>query len=435
MFEKLKEGIRRFSRLSLATKEEVENLIKDLQRELLRSDVDVELVFELTKEIKKDALKKDIPKGLTRKEYVLNLVYNKLIEFLGQKQEISLEKGTILLCGLFGSGKTTTTGKLANFYRKRGHKVGVISCDIYRAGAYEQLKQLSEKSGVEFYGERNSKNAIKTIKNGLKELKNKKCDIIIIDSAGRDSMSSDLVKEIKEISEKIKPDEKYLVVPSDLGQTSAEQAKFFDSAIGLTGVIVTKTDSSAKAGGVFSSCFHAKVPVIFVGTGEKISDFEIYDPVPFVSKMLGFPNLKSLLEKAKENFDEKKAKKILEGTFSLEEFYEQISNAKKAGIISQIKNMLPVGVKIPENALEVQEENIEKFKYIIDSMTPEERANPDIINRSRIARIAEGSGNSEKTVRELIKTYRQVRNMMGKMSGKNLRRGPMKKLLKQFRIN
>ncbi len=435
MFEKLKEGIRKFSRLSLVDKEEVEALIKDLQRELLKSDVEVELVFELSNKIKKEALKKELPKGLTRKEYVLNLVYDKLIEFLGKKPEIKLERGLILLCGLFGSGKTTTTAKLANFYRKKGNKVGVISCDIYRAGAYDQLKQLADKIKVDFYGEKKSKDAIKIVKNGLKTLKKNKCNLIIVDSAGRDSLNTNLIEELKEISKKFKPDEKYLIVPADLGQTSGDQAKAFNDAIDITGIIVTKTDSSAKAGGVFSSCFHANVPVLFVGTGEKIDNLEIYDSVPFVSKMLGIPDLKSLLEKAKENFDEDKAKKILEGTFSIEEFYDQLATAKKSGMFSQIKDMLPGGMKMPENVLDLEGDKIEKFKYIIESMTTKERADPSLINRNRVLRISKGSGTSEKDVRELLKTYRQVKNMVNKFSGKNLRRGPMKKLMKQFGLN
>ncbi len=431
VFENLKESIKEFTGLAVADKEAVNKLVKNIQRDLIRADADIGLVKELSETIKDRALKQDLPKGLTRKEHVLNIVYEELSSILGdEKANIEIKPKKILMIGLFGAGKTTTSAKLADFYRKRGLKSGLIAADVHRPAAYEQLQQNAEKSGSEFYGEKENKSAEKIVKNGLKALSD--CDVIITDSAGRDSMNKELEKELKSIEKQFKPDETLLVVPADIGQSAREQAETFNKAVGIDGVIVTKMDSSAKGGGALSSCAAAKTEIKFIGTGEGIGDLEIYDPESFVSDLLGVPDLSKLLEKARESIDEEKAKQILEGDFTLKDFYEQMDQMSSMGGFDKIFDKLPFGNKLPDNIMDMQEKQLKKYRHIMDSMTEEEMNNPKLINSSRAERISNGSGTEKKEVRQMIKQYRQAKNMMDKFSGKNMRRGNMKKMMRQF---
>ncbi len=431
VFENLKDSIKEFTGLAVADKEAVNKLVKNIQRDLIRADVDIGLVKNLSETIKERALKQDLPKGLTRKEHVLNIVYEELSSILGdEKASIDINPKKILMIGLFGAGKTTTSAKLADFYRKRGLKSGLIAADVHRPAAYEQLQQNAEKSGAEFYGEKNSKNAGKIVKKGLKALSD--CDVIITDSAGRDSMNKELEKELKSIEKHFKPDETLLVVPADIGQSAKEQAETFNKAVGIDGVIVTKMDSSAKGGGALSSCAAANTEIKFIGTGEGIGDLEIYDPESFVSDLLGVPDLSKLLEKARESIDEEKAKQILEGDFTLKDFYEQMEQMSSMGGFDKIIDKLPFGNKLPDNVMDMQEKQLKKYRHIMDSMTEQEMKDPKLINSSRAERISDGSGTEKKEVRQMIKQYRQAKNMMDKFSGKNMRRGNMKKMMRQF---
>jgi len=429
MLSRLKDALDNFMRKGPADKEQVEILVKEIQRALIQADVDVKLVFELSKSIKERAFREELPAGITRKEHVIKVVYEELVNILGgERSEVRMDKQKILLLGLYGSGKTTTSIKLAYFFKKRGLRACVIGCDIHRPAAFEQLKQLGEKYGIDVYGNAREKDAAKLLKKLLPELK--QFDVIIVDSAGRSALDQELMNEIKAVNDVLKADEKWLVLSADIGQAASTQAKAFSEAVGITGVVITKMDSSAKGGGAISACYASGATVKFIGTGEKVDDLEIYDPVRFVSRILGMGDLETLLEKAREAFKEEDAKKILEGEFTLLEFYSQIENVRKMGSLSKILEMLPLpGIKIPKDMVEVQEEKFKKWKYIIDSMTPEERANPDIINRSRIERIAKGSGTKPEEVKELLKAYRQMKSMIKKFKkGKFLKRGMMKNM-------
>lgn len=430
MFKKLKKGVKRFAGLSLAGEEEINSLVKDIQRSLLKADVDVELVSEISDRIKDNALKEDIPKGITRKEHVLHIVYQELERIMGEGKEVKTEPKRILLAGLYGSGKTTSSGKIAEFYRKRGLKTGLLACDPDREAAYDQLKQVAEKADSKFSGIKGEENTSKIVRNGLKELED--CDVIILDSAGRNSLNKELSKELEEISSEFEPDEKILVVPADIGQAAKEQAESFDNAVGINSVLVTKMDSSAKGGGALTSCAQAGAKIQFIGTGESLEDLEVYDPVDFVSQMLGVPDLDSLLEKAEEAMEPEEAEKFLEGEFTIEEFIDQVSSIGDFGAIDQIMDKLPFKKKLPDNVMEMQQEKIEKYKEIIKSMTPEEKRDPKIINSSRAERIAKGSGTDSKDVKELIKQYRQAKNMMNKFSGKKMKGRNMKKIMNQL---
>ncbi|MFB6145311.1 MAG: signal recognition particle receptor subunit alpha [Candidatus Nanohaloarchaea archaeon] len=419
MFDKIKDSIDKFSSRGVADKEAVEQLVKDIQRDLIMADVDVELVSELSSEIREEALADELPKGLTRKEHVLEIVYSKLEELLGEEAEVEIEPQKILLCGLYGAGKTTTAGKIADFYRKRGLKVGLIAADTDRPAAYDQLKQIAEQIGVEFYGEKDAEDPVEVVEKGMEELDT---EVTIVDSAGRNSLNDDLKQELSEINRVFQPDNNYLVIPADIGQSARDQAESFDEAVGINGVVVTKMDSSAKGGGALVACEHSDASVKFIGTGEKMEDLEIYDPVDFVSEMIGQPDLKSLLEKIEQMDTDPEA--ILEGDFTLEDFRDQMESVTGSGMMEDLFQQLPFGSsQVPDNVSQMTEEKISEYSVIMDSMTKEEMNDPSLINKSRSERIATGSGTSRGDVRDLIKHYRQTKNMVDKFDKKSMKRG------------
>ena len=428
MFDKIKDSIEKFSSRNVADKEAVQELVKDIQRDLIRADVDVTLVSDLTDEIKEQALKDELPSGLSRKEHVLKIVYDKLENLLGEKTEIEVEPKNILLSGLYGAGKTTTAGKLADYYRKRGMKVGLIAADTDRPAAYEQLEQIAEEVDAEFYGDPDAEDPVKVVQEGMEKID---ADVKIVDSAGRDSLNEKLKEQLADISETFKPEEKYLVIPADIGQSAREQAEMFDEAIGITGVIVTKMDSSAKGGGALVACANSDASVHFIGTGEKMGDLEEYDPVDFVSDMIGQPDLESLLEKIEEMDTDPEA--ILEGDFTMKDFKEQIESVTQAGVMEEMMQQLPFSSnKLPDNMQDMTEGKIENYTVMMDSMTDEEMKDPSIIKGSRRERIAEGSGTEKAEVGELVKHYKQTKNMVDKFDKNSMKRGNMKNMMSKM---
>ena len=428
MFDRIKESVQKFSSRSVADKEAVEQLVKDIQRDLIRADVDVGLVSDLSSEIKEEALDEELPDGLSRKEHVLKIVYDRLEELLGEEAHIDEGPQKILLCGLYGAGKTTTAGKLADFYRKKELKVGVIAADTDRPAAFEQLQQVADDANAEFYGRKEAEDPSKVVEEGMEELD---VDVTIVDSAGRNSLNDDLREELSEIDQVFDPDNKYLVIPADIGQSAREQTEMFDSAVGLTGVIVTKMDSSAKGGGALVACANSDAEVKFIGTGETVSDLEIYDPVDFVSDMMGEPDLDSLLEKIEELDTDPEA--ILEGEFTLEDFKEQMESVTGSGIMEEMMQQLPFGKdKLPSNMADMTEEKIGNYSIIMDSMTDEEMQDPSLIKASRRERIAEGSGTNTGDVKELIQHYRQAKNMVDKFDKGGMERGNMKQMMSKM---
>lgn len=426
MFDRVKESIQKFSSKSGIDKEAVDQLVKDIQRDLIQADVDVGLVSELSDEIREEALegKKD---GLSRKEHVLETVYNKMEELLGEGPEIEVKPQKILLCGLYGAGKTTTAGKLADYYRKRGLKTGLIAADTDRPAAYEQLEQLAEKADSEFYGNPEEDDPSKVVEEGLEEID---ADVIVVDSAGRNSLDEELKEELAEVNDVLNPDESYLVMPADIGQSAKDQASSFDEAVGISGVIVTKMDSSAKGGGALVACSTSGAQVKFIGTGEQLGDLEVYDPVKYVSDMLGQPDLESLLEKVEELDTD--PEELLEGEFTLKQFKDQISQVTETGMMEEMMQQLPFGGKLPDNISQMTEEKASSYEYIIDSMTDEEVNDPSVIDRSRRDRIANGSGQSADEVRELIKHFQQTKNMMDKMDKGAIKRGNMQDMMQKM---
>jgi len=414
----------------LIDKKAVDEFIKDIQKALISADVDVKLVFELTKKIK-DRILED--KSFSKKEQIIRIVYEELVSFLGTGSSISFKKKPykILLVGLFGSGKTTTAGKLGLKIKKKGYKTCLLALDTYRAAAVKQLKQVGKGAGVTVYGSEKEKKAKKVVKDFKDDWA--KFDVVIGDSAGRDALDKSLIKEVKDISKEFKPDEVLLVIPADIGQSARKQAEAFKEALKINGVIISKLDSTAKGGGALTACAVSGAPVKFVGVGEGVSDLESFKPENFVSRLLGMGDLETLLEKAREELDEDKMKEVgerfLSGKFNFLDLYEQLSAMGKLGSMSKLLSFIPGigGMKLPMDKLNIQEENVKKFKVIMDSMTLAELEEPKTLNRSRIERLAKGSGTSVGDVRELIKQYNTMKNMMKKMQGGNLKK-MMKKL-------
>ncbi|VVB66720.1 Signal recognition particle 54 kDa protein [Candidatus Gugararchaeum adminiculabundum] len=412
----LRTALAKITGAAIIDEKAVKELVKELQRTLISNDVDVKLVFELTKRIEVKALDTKQLRGTSVKEHVVKVVYDELAQFLGERFEPKLGKQRILLLGLYGSGKTTTIGKLAHFYKGKGLSVGLICCDTDRPAAYEQLRTLAEKSGANFYGEKENKNAHQICKNGIRKLQEQN-DVIILDSAGRSAFDEELVKQLREINAEFKPDEKYLVVSADLGQVAGKQAKQFDEAVKLTGVIITKIDGSGKGGGALSAVHVAKVPVAFIGTGEKMDELQAFDAKRFVGNLLGFPDLEALMGKVKKIAEEEKLseKDLMQEKFTIKLFYDQLKAAKKLGPLKGVFSMLGAH-DLPQDMLNQSEKKLKKYEAMINSMTAAEKEDASLIrkSRSRMDRIAAGSGARAEDVKEFLTQFERVEKMLGK---------------------
>ncbi len=425
--ESLKGTLKKIAKSIFVDEKLVNELVKDIQRALLQADVNVKLVFELTKTIKERVLKEDAPKGLDKKEHLINIVYEELTSFFGgKKAEIKIEKKKpfkIIMVGLFGQGKTTTTGKLANYYAKRGYKVAIVGLDTYRPAAMDQIEQLGKQIKVPTFINKEEKNAVTVYKEFEKEFKN--FDVLLIDTAGRDALSEDLVKEIEDITNYSKPDEKLLVISADVGQAAQSQAEQFHKSVNITGVIATKMDGTAKAGGALTACAVTKAPIKFIGVGERTNDIEQFNPKGFIGRILGMGDLEALLDKAKEAIKVEDAqdlgKRLLKGEFNLIDLYDQMAAMKKMGPLSKVMDMVPgMGqVKMPKEMLDNQDVKLDTWRFLMNSMSEEELEDPEILNAARLERIAKGSGRSMQEVRELVKQYRQAKKMLKMIKGKD----------------
>lgn len=433
----LKDALQKITKIGLVDKKAVQELAEDIKKTLISSDVNLKLAKEVAESIKKRALKEKPATGLTVREHTVNIVYDEITKLLGKTyEEIKIEKKPtiIMLVGLFGSGKTTTTGKLGKMFKRQGKKVAIIQTDTWRPAAYDQLKQLSEKIKIDFYGDADERNPVKIINSNKGSFT--KYDIILVDTAGRDALNGELVEEIKKVSEATNPEEVLLVLPADIGQTAETQAKKFHESVGVTGVIVTKLDGTAKGGGALSACNITGAKVKFIGVGEKLDDLEDFKPKNFVGRLLGMGDLEALLKKAEGAIDKEKAeklgKKIIKGELSLQDLYDQMETVGKMGSLGQLANLIPGLGKmgIPKGAMSEQEKKMKTWKYAMDSMTPYEKDNPSVLSQSRIKRIARGSGRSEGEVKELLKQHKQMKKMMKMFSGRG--GGKMKKMMKMM---
>ena len=411
-------AIKKVFKASVIDEETVKELVRDIQRALLQADVNVQLVLEISKRIEDRALKEKVPPGISRREHVIKVVYEELTRFVGDKPvPLKMEPGKkkiIMLVGIQGSGKTTHAAKLARYFQKRGLKPAVICADTYRPGAFAQLQQLANRINVPVYGDVKAKDPIKVVKEGLKQFTDK--DLIIVDTAGRHKEEKDLIKEMKDLEKHVKPDEVIMVIDGTIGQQALAQAKTFHEATPIGAIIVTKLDGSSRGGGALSAVAATGAPIKFIGTGEKIEDVEPFVPSRFVGRLLGMGDLETLLEKvhdAEIKVPQKKAKEILSGKFTLTDMYDQFSAVKNMGPFSKVLKMLPgMSYDMPEDMLNNAEDRLDKWRVIIQSMTPQERENPKVFNASRARRVARGSGTSEKEVKELLKQYVMMRKML-----------------------
>ncbi|MCL2642145.1 MAG: signal recognition particle protein Srp54 [Candidatus Bathyarchaeota archaeon] len=414
----LTNAIKKLFKAGVVDEATVKELVRDIQRALLQSDVNVQLVLDISKRIEERSLKENVPPGISRREHVIKVVYEELTRFVGDKPvSLKVEPGKkkiIMLVGIQGSGKTTHAAKIARYYQKRGFKPGMIAADTFRPGAYAQLLQLGNRINLPVFGDAKAKDPVKVVREGLKTYTDK--DLIIVDTAGRHKEEKDLIKEMKELEKNIKPDEVIMVIDGTIGQQALAQAKTFHEATPIGAIIVTKLDGSSRGGGALSAVAATGAPIKFIGTGEKIEDIESFVPSRFVGRLLGMGDLETLLEKvhdAEVKVPQKKAKELLSGKFTLTDMYEQFSAVKNMGPFSKVLKMLPgMSYNVPDEMLNTAEGRLDKWRVIIQSMTPEEKENPKMLNSSRARRIARGSGTTEKDVKELLKQYLMMRKML-----------------------
>lgn len=420
----LKQAISKFISSPSADRKTIEELIRGIQRALLLSDVSVQLVMNISEKIRERAEKEELPPGISRKDLIVKIVYEELTSMLGERPyKFSIDKKPyiMMMVGIQGHGKTTTVAKLANYIKKAGYKVGVICADTYRSGAYDQLRQLLDGRDIPVYWIAGEKDALSIAMKGIKHLVDElKCDVVIIDTAGRHKDQESLMNEMKMLESNIKPDEVVLVLDGTIGQQAGIHAEAFHKATPIGSIIITKLDTSAKGGGALAAVAATGARIKFIGTGERIEDIEAFNPSGFVGRLLGIGDLEGLLERirlAELKVSEEKLKSITSGKFTLEDFINQLMDMRKLGPLDKLLSRLPLpGIpNIKEAELEKMEEQLDKWSAIIKSMTKEERENPGILDSSRIRRIARGSGTTEKDVKTLLQQYNLTKRMMKSM--------------------
>jgi len=438
MLDSLKNGLRsaikKIVNSSGIDEELIKELAKDVQRSLLQSDVNVKLVLEITKNLEERSINETPPPGLSRKDHIVKILYDELSKLLGNDTEFHFKSGKInkvLMLGIQGSGKTTISSKLAKFLTRQGYRVGVIGADTFRPGALVQLRTMCEKSNVEVFGDESSKDSPDIVKRGLKHFDNSNLDIILIDTAGRHKEEKDLLEEMTQISKVAEPDLALLVIDGTIGQQCFSQAKAFNEIVPVGGIVITKLDSSAKGGGALAASAATGAQVMYLGTGERIDDLEQFSPTRFVGRLLGMGDVQAVLDLAKrlENeADDVRLKRISSGKMNMEDFFYQLEEVTKVGSLQNLMETMPgLSGMVKEDQLEQMEDRVDRWRYIIQSMNKNEKADPDLLNSSRIKRIARGSGWPEHEVKELLKNYKNSKTMMKASKGRQMQ-GMLRKL-------
>jgi len=425
----LKETIRKIAMANRIDKQTVDELVRDIQRALIQADVKISLVKEISDRIRERSLKEKLV--LNPREHVIKVVYEELVNIIGKGVDVPLAPQKIMMVGLHGSGKTSSCAKLARYYQKKGLKPAVICADVYRPAASDQLRQLCDKISVPFYDGADlpaGKQVIEIVKAGVKEFE--QYDVKIIDTAGRHALEEAMIDEIREIEAIIKPEQRFLVLDASIGQQAAVQARAFDDAVGVTGIIITKMDGTAKGGGALSAVAETNSGVAFIGTGEKVDDFEKFESDGFISRLLGMGDIKSLIEMAQESLKEEDIDiDLLKGKFTLKDLYKQLEALKKVGPFKKLLQMLPLGgmgIELDDQMYQITEDKLKKFKVMMDSMTEEELNEPKIISGSRLKRIARGSGTTTAEVNELLKYHRMMQKMIKSLGSGRLKMPMMK---------
>jgi signal recognition particle subunit SRP54 len=417
--EALHAALKKVSGSGVVDERAVKELTRDIQRALLQSDVNVQLVFELSRRIEEKVMSEKLPPGITRREQIIKVIYDELTWILGEKNvplELAPERSSVIvLVGIQGSGKTTSVGKLAKYLSAKGNKVAVVGGDTFRLGAYKQLEQITSQIGVPLYGKPDAKDSIKLIKEGVSAFKEQGYQVILVDTAGRHKEENSLMKEMKEIVQAVKPDEVILVLDGTVGQQAAAQAQAFKENTNIGSILVTKLDGSAKGGGALSAVAAIGVPIKFIGAGEKMDDLEKFNPPGFVGRLLGIPDIEGLVEKVREAEvvpTKEQTQMFLKGKFTLMDFLEQMKSFSKVGTLDKLIGYMGLGPKLPKEAQELAQIKMEKWKAEMQSMTKKELNDPKIISGSRVTRIARGSGTTPKDVKELLKQFYASQKMM-----------------------
>jgi len=430
----LYEALRKVIRAPVVDRELVKELVRNFQRALLQADVNVQLVMELSQNIERRALDEELPPGISRREHLIKVVYDELTRFVGEKPEaLDIQPGrrnTLMLVGIQGSGKTTTAAKLARYFQKRGLKPALICADTFRPGAYDQLQQLAESIKVNFYGDPDAKNPIAVARRGVERFRDH--EVVILDTSGRHKEEKSLIREMQEIAAAVRPQEIIMVLDGTIGQQASAQAEAFNEATDIGSIVVAKLDGSARGGGALSSVAATGARIKFIGTGEGVEELEPFVPGRFIGRLLGMGDIEGLVSRVKEaevEVTEKDVRALLAGKFTLADFYQQFEAMRKLGPLQKILGMIPgFSYQLPEEDLDLAEKRLDRWRVIIQSMTPEEREDPKILNASRVRRIARGSGTDERDVRELIKQFNTMRKMFKQLRGRRglLRRLPFK---------
>lgn len=417
--------------------ETVKELSKRLRRALLEADFNVRQTKELTERIERRMMEEDPPPGVKLETHAMNLIYTELVRILGPPRDIRPHNETILMVGLYGQGKTTTTAKIADWWRrKHGVKVAVIEADVHRPGAFQQLTQLLEDTNIDVYGEPEEKDAIKIVRNGIKKFS--ASDVIIIDTAGRDSLDGELREELIKISEVANATEKFLVIDAQVGQAAGPVAQTFHDLVGVTGTIVTKLDGTARGGGALSAVATTGAPIVFVGEGERINDLEKFESDRFISRLLGMGDIKGLIDLAPGDMDEQEAlrltQRLMSGRFTLTDMYAQMEMTSKIGTVDKLLSHLPDSMfgnmgNMSKGQKQKMQKDLDQYRVIMDSMTQQEKDEPVLLKSSRIRRIARGSGVEEKAVKDLLGHWNKSKKMMRGMKGDRRFRRQMQSMM------
>jgi signal recognition particle subunit SRP54 len=440
MFETLSEKLQRvFKNLrgeGRLTEQHIEEALKEIRLALLEADVNFKVVKQFTEAVKAKAMGQEVMQALSPGQQVIKIVRDEMIEMLGGEHvriNFSSQPPTvIMLVGLQGSGKTTSSGKLAKWLEKNGHRPMLVSVDVYRPAARDQLKVIAKDIGAKLWEGNPNDKPLELCQGAMREARNTAHDVVVIDTAGRLHIDEALMTELREIKEKVHPHEILFVADAMLGQDAVKSAQQFHQQLGFNGFILTKMDGDARGGAALSIKQVTGQPVKFVGTGEKYDAMELFHPDRLVSRIMGMGDILSLIEKAEEVVDKKKAaelsEKMLSDSFTLEDFRDQLKQIRKMGSLDQILAMLPsIGPLKEMQKTKVDENELVRVEAIINSMTPKERRNDKIINGSRRKRIAKGSGTSVQQVNQLLKQYAQTRKMMKGMKnsffGKRMMKG------------
>ena len=432
---KLQEITRKFKGKARITESDLKEMLREVKLALLEADVNYKIVKEFVNTIQEKAIGQDVLKSLTPGQQVIKIVKDELVELLGgtdSKINFTPNPPTvIMLVGLQGSGKTTTAGKLANIIRKQGKKPLLVACDVYRPAAIKQLQVVGASLNIPVYSNESTKDVVQIAKQAINTAISKLNDVVILDTAGRLQIDEELMNELKNVKQSVKPHEILLVVDSMIGQEAVNIASKFNEDLGIDGIVLTKLDGDTRGGAALSVKKITGKPIKFAATGEKLNDIEEFHPDRMASRILGMGDVLSIIEKAEEAFDEEEAikieKQLRKKEFDLDDYLVQLKQIKKMGSFSSILKMIPGMSNIKD--LKVDDKELFKIEAIICSMTKQERKNPKLLNASRRKRIANGSGTTVQQINKFMDSFEMTQKMMKKMQGGK----GMKKMMKNFK--